>query len=163
MILSGTGHRPDKLAWGYKKEGIEFLVSVATVKLEELKPSEVISGMALGWDTGLAIAALRLNIPLIAAVPFLGQEKQWPEQSQRLFNRILEKAKRVEIVCSGEYSAWKMQVRNNWMVDNSDKVLALWNGTEGGTSNCVKYARKQNKEIINCWELYESMLPPWDV
>ena len=163
MILCGTGHRPDKLAYGYQKEGIEFLASVAEAKLIELKPDEVVTGMALGWDTALAIAALRLEIPLTAAIPFEGQEKAWPASSQKIFNRILEKITRKEIICEGEYAAWKMMTRNKWMVDNSDKVLALWNGSEGGTGNCVKYANEKQKEIINCWELYESMLPPWDV
>ena len=34
------------------------------------------------------------------------------------------------------------------MVDNADKVIAVWDGSKGGTYNCVKYAEKQNKEII---------------
>ncbi|PAD70641.1 hypothetical protein CHH83_02225 [Bacillus sp. 7586-K] len=40
-----------------------------------------------------------------------------------------------------------MQKRNEWMVDNSDYVIAVWDGTKGGTGNCVKYAQKQNKYI----------------
>ena len=41
-----------------------------------------------------------------------------------------------------------MQLRNQYMVDNSDLVLAIWNGKEsGGTWNTIKYARKQGKKI----------------
>lgn len=37
----------------------------------------------------------------------------------------------------------------------SDLVLALWNGTAGGTANCIKYAEKVGKPIVNCWSRYE--------
>lgn len=34
------------------------------------------------------------------------------------------------------------------MVNNSDIVIAVWNGSKGGTGNCVNYAKMQKKEII---------------
>ena len=34
------------------------------------------------------------------------------------------------------------------MVDRSDFVLAFWNGTKGGTGNCVEYAKKQGKPVV---------------
>lgn len=39
-----------------------------------------------------------------------------------------------------------------WMVEYSDAVLALWDGTTGGTGNCVEYARRVNKRLIPCWD-----------
>ena len=40
------------------------------------------------------------------------------------------------------------------MVDNSDKVIAYFNGEKkGGTYNCIKYAESLNKEIINLYEM----------
>lgn len=44
-----------------------------------------------------------------------------------------------------------MQKRNILVVDSVDKLLAVWNGTSGGTANCVSYARSCFKdiEIIN--------------
>jgi uncharacterized phage-like protein YoqJ len=41
-----------------------------------------------------------------------------------------------------------MQKRNEYMVDNSDIVIAVWDGSKGGTYNCVKYAEKLGKKII---------------
>ena len=41
-----------------------------------------------------------------------------------------------------------MQKRNEYMVDNSEKVYAFWNGEEkGGTWNTIQYARSKGKEI----------------
>jgi uncharacterized phage-like protein YoqJ len=41
-----------------------------------------------------------------------------------------------------------MQIRNEWMVDRADQVIAIWDGTSGGTANCVEYATKMNKPIL---------------
>lgn len=155
MIICGTGHRPDKLG-GYSQEAGERLWMLAYDFLEHHRPTKVISGMALGWDTALADAATDLDIPLIAAVPFLGQESKWPVDSRRKYLGILDAADDVVYVCEPGYAAWKMQKRNEWMVYHADLVLALWNGTDGGTANCVRYANKVGKEVVNLWETYDS-------
>ena len=41
-----------------------------------------------------------------------------------------------------------MQKRNEYMVNESDKVIAVCDGSKSGTYNCIKYAENQNKEII---------------
>ena len=46
------------------------------------------------------------------------------------------------------YKPYLMQVRNEYMVNLADKVIAVWDGTSGGTGNCVAYAEKKKKEII---------------
>lgn len=162
MILAGTGHRPDQLIYGYANEGVEYLAFIADIKLKELKPDQVITGLAIGWDLALAVAAIRLKIPLIGAMPFKGQESRWPEASQRLYNRVISRCERVEIICEGGFENWKFLRRDEWMVDNADKVLALYNGcATGGTKHTVDYACKVGKPVINCWDLYNENLPPW--
>ena len=34
------------------------------------------------------------------------------------------------------------------MMDNSEAVIVVWDGTTGGTKNCVDYALKQKKPIL---------------
>jgi uncharacterized phage-like protein YoqJ len=155
MIVAGTGHRPDKLG-GYNNDTYLKLVEIAEEWLIENKPSKVISGMALGWDQALAQAAINCNIPLIAAVPFEGQERMWSDKSKRYFNKLLSMAESVTYVCEEGYAPYKMQVRNEWMVNNSDLILAMWDGTNGGTGNCIKYANKANKTIVNLYEEWNS-------
>ena len=50
-----------------------------------------------------------------------------------------------------------MQERNEWMVNNCDVLIAVWDGTSGGTANCVKYAESLQLDIrrINPKELIE--------
>ncbi len=154
MVISGTGHRPDKLG-GYGDAVADALRSLATERLADLKPHKVISGLALGWDTALAEAAADLNIPLIGAVPFVGQESMWPATSRARYKTVLARCVDVKICSPGGYAPYKMQARNQWMVDNSDLVLALWNGSLGGTANCVRYAEVSRKPIINCWDKFK--------
>lgn len=154
MILCGTGHRPDKLG-GYSEEAGELLASFATSQLIKLKPSLVISGMALGWDTALAKAAVELDIPFHAYIPFAGQDIRWPNISKYQYHELLAKAQHVKYCSEEGYAVWKMQKRNECMVNDSNLVLALWNGSAGGTGNCVGYASKTGTEILNVWDEYE--------
>lgn len=161
MIIAGTGHRPDKLG-GYGLEVYNSLVGLARdwlLFLDEdpsVHVQAVISGMALGWDQALADAAIAAGIGLHAYIPFKGQESKWPLESRNNFNRIIGQATKVVECSEPGYAAWKMQHRNKRMVDDCDAVLALWNGSEGGTANCVAYAEKHRKPIINLWEQFET-------
>lgn len=151
MRYAVTGHRPVKLG-GYAPEAQDILYRFAVRVLSEYDPDEVISGMALGWDTAIARAAIYLAVPLVAAVPFVGQEEAWPAASQRTYNELLSRAEHVEVITSGGYSPQAMQLRNEWMVDHCDILLALWDGSAGGTGNCVRYANRFARvECIDLW------------
>jgi uncharacterized phage-like protein YoqJ len=155
VIIAGTGHRPDKLG-GFEDAVFERLTALARDRLRELRPEKVISGMALGWDQALAWAALDMGIPITAAVPFEGIETRWPQRSQNIFNQILDRVKEVHFVCS-EMGPFKkaFQVRNEWMVDRADLMLALCDGSWGGTFNCIRYAEKKRVPVENLWSRWE--------
>jgi hypothetical protein len=80
--------------------------------------------MALGWDQAFAQACVDLEIPFVAAVPFHGQEKRWPRESQKYYNDLLVQSKRIHYITEfddkGEVPFWKvakaLQDRNAWMV-----------------------------------------------
>lgn len=158
VILSGTGHRPNKLNNEYDLKGpLTKAISIKVYDIFNLiSPDEVVTGMALGFDMILAVCSIRAGIKFTAAVPFKGQELSWPLASQRLYNSILENTLCTPIIISeGPYAAWKMQTRNEWMVNRANEIIACWDGTEGGTGNCVKYAQGVYKKIhrINPMEL----------
>lgn len=154
MIIAGTGHRPDKLG-GYSDAVFKRLVALATASLRRYQPTLVISGMALGWDQALTRAALNLDIPVHAYIPFEGQESKWPEANQDKYHMLLALCAEKIICCKGFYASWKMQRRNEMMVDACDSVLALWNGSSGGTANCLAYVHHQGKSYINVWKSWE--------
>jgi len=149
MIAAFTGHRPNKLG-GFKIPNpiYNFINDEITRTLTDLKPKKVITGMALGVDQWAAEVCIKLGVPFVAAVPFRGQELYWPEESRKRYFELLEHADSIEYVSPGGYAAWKMQVRNQWMVDNCDVLIAIFDGTPGGTKNCFDYAIANSKKII---------------
>jgi uncharacterized phage-like protein YoqJ len=154
MIVAGTGHRPPKLG-GYSRIVYENLVHIAQDHLVELETTIVISGMALGWDQALAQAAVNLGIPYIAAIPCYGHSSTWPKDACARYERLLAQASSQHIISPQPYSPYLMQKRNEWMVDHAALILAMWDGSNGGTANCIRYAESQHKKIINLWSEYE--------
>lgn len=159
MVIAGTAHRPQgltsKKSVMYSNALVNALAEFFLPYLRQMRPDMVIVGGALGGDTGLAVAALRFGIPITVAIPFYGQESKWGKVSQDLYYRILDRAKEVIYIEQGSYAAWKMQSRNEWMVNKSDLLLALWSGADGGTTNCVRYAEKVGREVVNLWGEWE--------
>lgn len=152
MILGITGHRPSSLGCGYNIPNLIFNKVYNSIKQKfiELKPEKIISGAAQGVDTWAIMVAKELNIPYIAAVPFDGQDSLWPDSAKEEYNKILNSAERVVVVSFGLYSAEKMQIRNRWIVDNSDCLLAVWNGiNRGGTYYTVKYAENKPQYSVH--------------
>jgi len=149
MIVAFTGHRPQKLG-GFKLPNPIYNNVCQQIEktLRELKPDKVISGMALGVDQWAASISYKLGIPFIAAVPFIGQESVWATESKKIYNKLLAKAVEKVIVSDGEYSAQKLQIRNEWLCNHSDILLAIFDGSPGGTANCIKYAKSINMKII---------------
>lgn len=150
MIITITGHRPNKLGNEYGMNGLysQKIYKKLSEIVDEMQPKKVISGMALGVDLIWANLAIKKRIPLIAAIPFEGQEKKWPSSSQQIYLKTLSQASQKIVVCSGGYASWKMQKRNEWMVDNSDLLIVVWDGSAGGTFNCVNYAVDNSRDIL---------------
>ena len=157
MIICGTGHRPGKL-WGYNLNHPMYQRVKAALKnyfKEQYKKTNdltIISGMALGFDTIFAQVALELKaegvpIKLVCAIPCLNHTSKWFKESVVEWQRIVDLADEVVYVTNAEYTNACMQLRNEYMVNNSDVVIALFDGTPGGTANCVKYAEKIGKKI----------------
>ena len=117
---------------------------------------ECISGMALGVDQLFVevVDEFRhrrfwagLNWQMTAAVPCRGQEVKWPVPSREQYHKLLALCDDVHFVTNTSFTPSCMEEQNQWMVDRSDAVIAVWDGKSGGTANCIRYA-KQNKKTI---------------
>jgi uncharacterized phage-like protein YoqJ len=160
LIWAATGHRPDRLG-GYDDGTLERYVAHACRFLVEAMPAKVIVGMALGWDTAVALACVRRGVPFAAAVPFEGQELAWPSDAQARYRTLLRWASEVTIVSriapEHQDRTWwiggVMHARNRWMVDRCQAVVALWDGApKGGTANCIAYAKSVGRPVVNLWD-----------
>ncbi|RUR77057.1 hypothetical protein PCC6912_40160 [Chlorogloeopsis fritschii PCC 6912] len=160
-IVAGTGHRPNRC---YPLEGQTFerMIELCKASLQKMQATEVISGMAIGFDQALATAAIKLNLPLTAAVPFAEQDAKWTPEDISRWENILFQAKTIVFVdrqdgylvrsSPGQYHVDKLKKRNQWMIDHCDEVLALYDGGNGGTAHCVGYAESQEKYVLNAWK-----------
>lgn len=154
MKVMVTGHRPNKL-WGYNLNAPQYkkLKTLFKVMLEQYGADTAISGMALGVDTLFAQAVLELkeegvNIKLICAIPCQNHSSQWFKESIVEYNRIISLADEIVMVSDKLYTPHLMQIRNEWMVNKADFGIAVWDGTSGGTGNCVTYMDKVNLDYI---------------
>lgn len=141
-----TGHRPQKLRRTEKeiKADLESAIQQAITD----GYTTFITGMAYGVDiwAGQIVVRLRKRNPalhLIAAVPFRGFEDRWSSDWKRAYQELLGQADSVKYICPG-YNAGAYQRRNEWMVDHSNRVIAVFNGEPSGTKNTIDYAERKN-------------------
>jgi uncharacterized phage-like protein YoqJ len=154
LIVAGTGHRPKSLPCLYD-ENHQWAVTVKNNLnnwLVENKPTVVISGMAIGWDTWLAEAALSNDIELHCYIPFDGQEDRWSKKDQHRYHNIIKQAAFVKYPPPSNVKQSYLD-RNIMMVKEADTVLALFNILQitGGTAHAISYANQLNKKIVNFW------------
>lgn len=156
IILAGSGHRPEHIALGrqsltdIRDKIYYFYVDL----LRWLKPKEVISGLARGFDLWFGWAAIEAEVPIIAAIPFPEQAQGWPDEDLRDW-RMLREVCTEERMISPAY--WKrdgdsaLHARNRWMVDRCTHLTSFWQGTRGGTAWTNDYAIKCGKPrlVIN--------------
>lgn len=149
-VIGVTGHRPDKLG-GYGPSPLQEKVRAALrafFQHEQRRGStELITGMALGVDQWAFEEAFAVGFGVRAYIPHQGQEKVWPQPVQQHYHALLAKAAEVRVVSPGPYQAWKMQTRNVAVVTDSAQMLAVFDGTPGGTHNCVTYAQYCKKPV----------------
>ena len=109
-------------------------------------------GMARGVDIWAAEIVLNLrkknkDLHLICASPYEKFEARWSQDWQKRYRKIIKKADYVKYV-SPEYSLACFQIRNEYMVNHSNLLIAVYNGEVGGTRNTLNYAKKKYIEII---------------
>jgi uncharacterized phage-like protein YoqJ len=138
-----SGHRPNRLG------GFDVNNPVALWVRDRLRGAieravargivTFVSGGALGVDQWAADIVIELRreqekrspighrtIELIIARPFPSQPKRWPTEARRHYEKILQQADRIVETSNDPYAARKIQKRNEWMVDNTDAVIAVW-------------------------------------
>ena len=83
---------------------------------------------------------------MVCVIPFDdGREKS------ALYTSILEQSDD-KIVLSDKFSYNSYYVRNEYMVDNCDKLICYYDGRYGGTEYTVDYANKKGVEVFNIWD-----------
>lgn len=148
LVTCITGHRPEKLLHPIWKD-VELYYPRLVDTFTYMDVNELIVGMASGFDLIAGFIAFCEGIPLICTVPWRGHKPRLADID--VYNVLLEYAKAVIYVDESEdyLGPWMYQERNQWMVDHSEQVISCWDGSKGGTYNCIKYADEQCRSILN--------------
>ena len=155
MVLAFTGHRPEKLPWGFDetdprcaalKRQIHDAVRAAAGEGYDV----FLCGMARGCDTWFAEAVLSLGLRLEAYLPCPSQADRWSDADRQRQTALLLRCAAVYMV-EPAYSQGCMLRRNRRMVDECDALLTVYDGSPGGTGATVDYARRRGKEIRSLW------------
>ena len=153
-----SGHRPHKLGFGF-----DFNNKCGTfLDLEKKLKAEIknaikegykffISGAGLGVDMLAADIVIKLkrkhDIQLCLAIPCLDHTKKWSQSDKSLYKKILKNSDEIFFVNNKNYFIGCMQARNKYLVDQSNRLIAVFNGEKGGTKQTIDYAKKSFLEI----------------
>lgn len=170
-ILRGafSGHRPQKMPFGFDEldqRCIDFKQRLHDT-IESLiwcGYSHFLSGGALGMDMYAAEIVLEFRqqypwIGLEMVIPFDSQPDKWNDLYKERYRALLDKADIVTFT-SHEYSKGAIFLRNRYLVDNADLLLAAYDGQPGGTQLTCNYARKAGIDVCKIPPVVEKAKKP---
>lgn len=145
-----TGHRPEKLRRTEREIRNDLEREIRKAVYDGL--NVFISGMARGVDIAAAEIVLQIRsegypVRLICASPYPGFEQSWNQNWQARYGAVMTAADLVRYICP-RYSRECFQIRNEWMVNHSSRVIAVFNGRPSGTKNTIDYALRQGVPVI---------------
>ena len=145
-----TGHRPEKLTISEKHA--ETLLEMEIRKAVDRQFTTFISGMAKGTDLIASEIVLRLRerdsrLKLIAAIPYPDFGLHWNGSWTERFQAVLSAADLKRCICP-RFSYDSYQARNEWMVNHSSLVIAVFNGGAGGTKNTLDFAKEKQVPCV---------------
>ena len=153
-----TGHRPEKLPWGYDER------DPACMELCE-KLSDILGavyrsgynhfycGMAQGADLIFCEQVLKLraehpDVTIEAVVPCADQSSKWSLKQKERHLRLCSECNSVKVLHSA-YTQNCMMERNEYMVERSSLLIAVYDGvTAGGTMKTILLARRAQMPVI---------------
>ena len=152
MRMALTGHRPERL--GYPD--IDFTVysqwrPIIDWLKEQIKKENVTDaycGMANGCDIAYGIAVVELKeeklpIKLHCVLPCKNYNNKIS------WHRILKSAADEWIELSEEFYKGCDNARDQYMVDHSDKIFAIWDGNKsGGVWSTIRKAQKRGIDVV---------------
>ncbi len=127
-----------------------YLVEQAVRSLIDEGVEFFYNGMAMGFDLLCAECVLSLKeefpkIKLIACLPCYGQERNYSEKDKQRYVNILKRADE-SILLSETYFQGCMLVRDRYMADKADVLVAYKRKSVGGTAYTVNYFQKNYPE-----------------
>ena len=139
---------------GHRELGKDFSKKILSKTIEDLIKSGVktfYSGMAMGFDLECAETVVKLkkkyDVKLIACIPFINQEKYYSESDKKRYAKLICQADE-QVVLSEHFSKNSYVIRNKYLVEKGDVLIAYLREEKSGTGMTVRFFRAAKKGKI---------------
>ncbi len=157
MKIALTGHRPQRL-FGHNLANEQWQRISEWIKkvLMENECTVAFSGMASGSDMLYALAVKEIkengiDIDLKLVFPCDGYGSRSKDKRYLTWRQQIIDASDERIFIHDQWCNTADDDRDKYMVDNCDKLIAIFDGIEaGGVFKTINYAKSLGKEIIYC-------------
>lgn len=155
-----TGHRPGQLPVGGEESAPEMQALIRSLEREISRAVETgvttfYAGGAAGFDTLAAEAVLRQKainpaLRLCLALPGETPPLQWSARQKQRYDAILSAADEIYVApADAAFPNARYHLRNRYMVDHANLVIAYLAANSGGTRSTVAYAKKKGLPVVN--------------
>lgn len=146
-----TGHRPEKLSDGAVGRVVMSMLYEEIRFAVEQGVDTFYTGMAPGIDLCAAAYVLQLrqqhsHLRLICVKPFADCGRSLRGSALYQFNSVLTEANAV-LELSDHYHASCYRVRNQYMVDHSDLLIAVVKELHSGTGQTIRMAERRGLPV----------------
>ena len=155
-----SGYRPDKFPFSLKDTTCEEYssllrdINAAIIEAFELGYRNFLCGMGRGFDLLCAKAVLDIRkdakydcIKLVAVLPF--RKHKFSGEWGKLHRSTRDSADSEICITENGYTPKSYRLRNDYMINNSSRIICYWSGTSGGTAYTVRLAKKCGLTIHN--------------
>lgn len=145
MIAGITGHRELK--------NIIWIKTMLQEVLSEIRITHGFTCLAIGADELFAEILIQNHVNYTVVIPCQNYESTFDKTALDNFIFAKNKASKMIELNNNEPSEKAFNEAGKFVVDNSEILIAVWNGEEakglGGTGDIVEYAKSKNKKIIH--------------
>lgn len=117
-----------------------------------MEASKAYSSLATGSDQVFAEAAINLEIPVVAVLPFEGYERYFRGSDLADYRRLLAQCEVIQLGWKGDPERAFFEA-GKFVVENCEMIFAIWDGEGaeglGGTADIVAYASRLSRKIIH--------------
>ena len=147
---SFTGHRQIRTE---DKESLESLLMRGVKYAYGQGCRRFLTGGAIGFDTmaALAVLALRDSYPdvrLVLVLPCKDQDRYFSPEQKKAYKTVKKRADEI-IYTSEVYTEGCMLVRNRYLAEQADIMLAYLYRERSGASQTVRLARENGAVVYN--------------
>jgi len=150
MLITGTAPHP-ALIHEHRATPSGDLICLARLALSKYQVTRLLTSLSPGWEQALAKAAVEMNIPYTAVIPYPGRDAEWEGQARLLYLDLLARAAGVYLVGDAR-SSQALFAAHCWQIDHAEYLLTLWDFEfESETFQSLRYALERGLVVVNLW------------